>query len=131
MAFDKKTYHTFVKRTGSIYQNQKRRMKETEYELHEFRKLVEQAIGSTCPFCDTVLTVFNFSADHNQPVSRGGKNTIENLEICCERCNQIKGMMTGIEFATLMNFIRLWEPKVKTNLLARLRAGGRLIRSKA
>ena len=131
MAFDKKTYRVFVRRTGSIYQNQKRRLKDTGYEIHQFRKLVEEAIGQPCPFCETILTAFNFSADHSQPVSRGGSTALDNLEICCERCNQIKGMMTGTEFFGLMDFIRNWEPKVKINLLARLRAGGRLIRGKA
>ena len=44
---------------------------------------------------------------------------------------KIKGMMTGGEFCELFEMIRCWEPRVRTNLLARLRAGGRLIRGKA
>ncbi|MBL8797365.1 MAG: HNH endonuclease [Planctomycetia bacterium] len=129
MSFDKRTYAAFIKRTHCIYHHQKKRAKDAlDYQLPEFRQLVQQTLGAPCPYCDVALTVFNFSVDHVRPLSRGGSHAIGNLALCCERCNQIKGMMTDGEFCELIDMIRCWEPQVRTNLLARLRAGGKLIR---
>jgi 5-methylcytosine-specific restriction endonuclease McrA len=38
------------------------------------------------------------SHDHVIPRSRGGRNTIANIMICCRRCNQEKGSLTREEF---------------------------------
>ena len=50
-----------------------------------------------CAYCRTMLSE-KFHVDHKQPVSRGGKNDIENLQFTCPRCNIQKGAMTHEEF---------------------------------
>ncbi len=56
------------------------------YTADEFIKLCE-AFGNVCIRCfkDGKLT-----ADHIQPISRGGNNTIENIQPLCQPCNNEK-----------------------------------------
>ncbi|WP_074026129.1 HNH endonuclease [Actinomyces ihuae] len=57
-----------------------------------------QAAGIThCPRCHAVLdyahgrTPVSAEADHIVPHALGGKDTIENVQVLCRRCNQSKG----------------------------------------
>lgn len=54
----------------------------------EWIALVEEC-GGNCVNCgaDTQL-----SADHIVPLSRGGKNTIDNIQVLCRRCNSKKAL---------------------------------------
>jgi 5-methylcytosine-specific restriction endonuclease McrA len=36
--------------------------------------------------------------DHRHPISQGGRNTLDNLCLCCQKCNTAKGDMTEEEF---------------------------------
>jgi len=42
-----------------------------------------------------------YEYDHIQPVSRGGENTLSNLQILCPEANQAKGSLTDQEFIEL------------------------------
>lgn len=52
-----------------------------------FRSLLFEKKPNLCVFCgyDKGLT-----ADHIVPLSKGGKNAIENLQILCNTCNELK-----------------------------------------
>lgn len=76
-----------------------------------------------CPYCGCELNCDNFSADHILPVSRGGKNTIDNLQQICKKCNNSKGSMTEDEYKSLLILISKWEDK-GINLLGKLRYSG-------
>ena len=41
--------------------------------------------------CKVCSSSSNLTIDHIIPISRGGKNNIENLQILCNTCNQLKG----------------------------------------
>jgi 5-methylcytosine-specific restriction endonuclease McrA len=51
----------------------------------------------TCQYCGEVFGRDELTLDHVLPVSRGGKNTWENLVSCCERCNHKKADRTPEE----------------------------------
>lgn len=51
-----------------------------------------------CAFCGEHLTPIKWHLDHFQPLSRGGKNSFENLEPSCETCNIMKGALQGAQF---------------------------------
>jgi hypothetical protein len=89
---------------------------------------VEQALDGPCPYCRQRLTPANFSLDHAQPVSCGGAWGRWNLEVCCLRYNQTKGILSAEHFRGLLALLASWEPRVRQDVLARLRAGGKLIR---
>ena len=42
-----------------------------------------------------------YEYDHIQPISRGGENTLSNLQILCPEANQAKGSLTDQEFIEL------------------------------
>jgi len=57
---------------------------------------VSLANGFKCPTCGVVMAVNNgqteveshvYSIEHVLPLSKGGENTIENMTICCRKCN--------------------------------------------
>jgi hypothetical protein len=47
-----------------------------------------------CMFCGKKLTLANFSFEHVQPSSRGGKTNWMNIVVSCLRCNNKKGNRT-------------------------------------
>jgi 5-methylcytosine-specific restriction endonuclease McrA len=123
---------SFMRRSCDIFNNQKRRARQSgktlPYTLEELRAYVLPHLGAPCCFCGQTLTAANFSLDHGVPLSRHGEWTLSHLVVCCLRCNQVKGIMTGYEFRLLLDLIATWESAVKLDLLARLRAGGRFRR---
>lgn len=52
-----------------------------------------KAFEAKCPtpWCQNVITVFDFQSGHNIPESKGGKTSIENLVPLCSRCNLSMG----------------------------------------
>jgi 5-methylcytosine-specific restriction endonuclease McrA len=93
------------------------------------RDLVNAALGQPCPYCPDVLDHRNFSVDHSEPISRGGSFALDELCIICLRCNQVKGNMNEGEFTRLLWLLKEFHPDAARNLLARLRAGGRITRA--
>jgi hypothetical protein len=49
--------------------------------------------------------------------------------VCCQRCNETKGPLTTAECYELLGRIWDWPEAARRNVLARLRAGGRLARA--
>ena len=48
----------------------------------------------TCYICGEEFSEGKLSIDHVIPLSRGGKNTFENMATCCKNCNYKKGSQT-------------------------------------
>jgi 5-methylcytosine-specific restriction endonuclease McrA len=61
------------------------------------RRVLLKRDGPTCHYCnvETIVGAQNISrectVDHVVPVSRGGKDELENLVISCRSCNSRKG----------------------------------------
>ncbi len=62
-------------------------------------KVYEKGNG-ICAICGKPVTKNEFTIDHIIPLSRGGRNDIENLQIACHDCNELKGNRMDSEFAT-------------------------------
>lgn len=66
-------------------------------------KLLIARDGPNCTYCGinvgTLDGITNWpSKDHAIPTIRGGTNTLDNLVLACERCNNLKGAKTPEEF---------------------------------
>jgi hypothetical protein len=94
------------------------------------RAVVTEALAAgTCPCCGWALNEANFSVDHHNPISRDGDFAIGNILVCHLRCNKIKGNLTSHELH-LTAFLAHFPPEVGKDVLARLYAGGRVVRRK-
>ncbi len=61
-----------------------------------WRKLVEK--HPACSLCGYEFQNLDFEMDHDLPLSRGGSNDIENLQLLCHRCNKGKDALTTNEY---------------------------------
>lgn len=120
----------FMQRTLNIFSNHKRKArdigKRLGYTVDDLRGMTSKALGhGSCVFCHRTLTVKNFGVDHKRPLSRGGGMTFNNLLICCMACNESKGACDLVEWREILQVVNQWTHEMKTNFLARLRAGSR------
>lgn len=129
---ERKNKRIFITRTYSSYRFHQKRAAASKvtlnYTLQDLRRWVNECLGKPCWYCGTPITEKNYSCDHSQPISRGGKHNEENLFIICSRCNETKGPLTSTEFDQLKELTKTWEPVAARNLLARLRAGARFVK---
>lgn len=121
----------FQTRSKNIFFSQKRRAaiarKSLQFTLDELRAAAIGCLGLPCGYCREEVTEENFSADHAQPVARGGDFTLINTVFCCERCNKAKGMLTLQEFQGILAVVT--DYKARKDLIARLLVGGKYIRN--
>lgn len=62
------------------------------------------------PWCENVITVFDFQCGHDVPESKGGATTIENLVAICSRCNlSMSNTYTFKEWKKLSNPLSKWR----------------------
>lgn len=64
------------------------------------RQLVYEKCNGICGICHGPVLSDNYTIDHIVPISRGGKNEIENLRLACYDCNRNKGNRLDKEMAT-------------------------------
>ena len=46
--------------------------------------------GNQCRYCSIVLTIETATVDHVIPLSKGGKDSLDNLVLACKPCNNDK-----------------------------------------
>jgi 5-methylcytosine-specific restriction endonuclease McrA len=93
------------------------------YTLADLERLARSQ--SCCSYCGVPLDAGTFAFDHRVPTSRGGRHAVWNLAVCCQVCNERKGCLTEGEYRQLLALLRTWHPKAGSDVLARLRSGGR------
>jgi len=80
----------------------------------QLRKLIEQQ-GYRCALTGRELTPDTAFVDHVTPVSRGGSNVIENLQVVHADVNEAKGTMTQEEFIQLCRDVVAWIDRDASN----------------
>jgi 5-methylcytosine-specific restriction endonuclease McrA len=117
-----KTWKT-GKRAGVV----RRHGRELPFTLEEFRAWVMQRMGmgiARCHYCPRPVDVLSFEPDHYVPLELGGGVGLDNLVVCCEDCNRIKGAMPPHDFEALMAFLDTCVSRVgSADIKKRLRAG--------
>ena len=65
--------------------------------------------GFCCEYCGAHLVItadyphtFVVSFDHKHPYALGGKPTMNNVAVCCCRCNLVKGTLTAETFVGIL-----------------------------
>lgn len=61
---------------------------------HAVRKGMKRQVynrqGGKCSMCGDKINYLNITVDHVIPISKGGTNTLDNMEAMCYTCNQMK-----------------------------------------
>lgn len=71
-----------------------------------FVRVVHARDGNRCVYCGTIPEgKEKLGVDHLIPLTRGGKDAIENLVSCCSLCNNEKNDRTPEEFGLLPTFL--------------------------
>ena len=77
------------------------------------RKNIYRRDNNSCQYCGNKLRTEDLNLDHVVPLSRGGKNTWENVVCSCIRCNMRKGNRT-VEEARVKLIRKAKKPNWKT-----------------
>lgn len=72
----------------------------TDYE----KKTIYAKYNGCCALCGKPVKFKELTIDHKVPLSKGGSNGMENLQLTCKGCNSTKSDLTEIEFME-----KLWE----------------------
>lgn len=80
----------------------------------QLRKLIDQQ-GYRCALTGRNLTPDTAFVDHVTPVSSGGSNAIENLQVVHADVNEAKGTMTQDEFIQLCRDVVAWIDRDASN----------------
>jgi 5-methylcytosine-specific restriction endonuclease McrA len=120
----------FVRRTLSTYQTMKGKAapQDLPFSIHEWRLWVLACLGQPCRYCQEKLRPKIFSADHANPVARGGSLALDNIHLICQGCNKAKGILSDAEFSQLVDLLKTWEPRIRGDVIGRLKVGQAQIR---
>lgn len=72
------------------------------YTANRIKELIKLQ-KNKCACCKQHL--MKYHVDHIQPISKGGSNSIENIQILCPRCNQTKSNRDPIEFMNMNGYL--------------------------
>ena len=116
----------FNRKLTGIYRGQQTRAKNcgmtVQYTLAQLGEKAHAALDlKICPYTGAKLQVSQLVADHDCPVSRGGKFTLGNTVICSATGNGRKGCMTGNEYERLRAVIDTFDPAARSEIWAKLR----------
>jgi 5-methylcytosine-specific restriction endonuclease McrA len=88
---------------------------------------VEAAIR--CAYdCGAVLDILSFHTDHKTPITRGGTLDLDNLALCCDECNRIKGELTAREYVALRQGLETFSEPARKDIYKRLKMGAGFLR---
>lgn len=85
-----------------------------------------------CEYCSVELeteTKYPYltapSLDHKKPKALGGKNSFENIAVCCCRCNIVKGTLSAENYQTVIDLILIHKDRELLDLILNEWFGGR------
>ena len=108
------------------------------FTLAAFRAWVLEAFSGNwdgvtqCCYCTALLNVQTFITDHRVALKFGGGIGLENLALCCEHCNCLKGSMSEDGFRLLIQFsVEYLHPQDANDMFSRMKNGSAYVRLRA
>lgn len=82
------------------------------------REMLYKQYDGRCQLCGKKLTLDNMTLDHIVPLNLGGADRLENIQIACFACNQLKKNILPEDFLNRVTnvFMYQMEKKCKHNL---------------
>jgi 5-methylcytosine-specific restriction endonuclease McrA len=86
----------------------------------------EMEMPDCCAYCQEELTPRNASLDHNIPLQRDGRDSLDNYNFICFPCNRSKGTLTGDEYRSLVTALQGLGGYTRDLVLRKLRYSWRV-----
>lgn len=75
----------------------------------EDRQKIYVKYNGRCALCGRPLEFSNMTLDHIKPLSRGGKDCLENIQATCMPCNTFKGNIKPDDFMQRITEVYLYQ----------------------
>lgn len=79
----------------------------------DVRKMLYNKAEGKCTLCGKKLTFSEMTLDHIIPLMQNGKDEVENLQVCCYQCNQLKGSILPADLMQKVTEIFMFQMEKK------------------
>lgn len=79
----------------------------------DVRKMLYSLAEGKCALCGKKLAFSEMTLDHIIPLTQNGKDEVENLQVCCYQCNQLKGSILPADLMQKVTEIFLYQMEKK------------------
>ena len=79
----------------------------------DVRKLLYDNAKGKCAICGKHLLFSEITLDHIIPLNQNGEDEVENLQICCYECNQMKGAILTSDLYQKVTEIFMYQMEKK------------------
>lgn len=83
-------------------QRRKNRKQQLRFNTKIKKSIIKNKLIDICCYCNEVFLVENLTVEHIVPLSWGGSNDINNIDLACAPCNQQRGRESWIRKRNLM-----------------------------
>lgn len=79
----------------------------------DVRKMLYRLAEGKCALCGKKLAFSEMTLDHIIPLTQNGNDEVENLQVCCYQCNQLKGSILPADLMQKVTEIFLYQMEKK------------------
>ena len=90
-----------------------KRKQNRKHYSQDVRKLLYDNANGRCAICGKPLLFSEITLDHIIPLNQNGKDEVENLQICCYQCNQMKGSILPVDLFQKVTEIFMYQMEKK------------------
>ena len=90
-----------------------KRKQNRKHYSQDVRKLLYDNANGRCAICGKPLLFSEITLDHIIPLNQNGKDEVENLQICCYQCNQMKGPILPVDLFQKVTEIFMYQMEKK------------------
>lgn len=106
-----------------------RRKQNRKHYSQDVRKILYDNVNGKCAICGKSLLFQDITLDHIIPLIQNGKDEVENLQICCYECNQMKGSILPTDLFQKVTEIFMYQTEKNTKHKLKWKIAHRLLLS--